>query len=105
MGERPAPPVVAAEGQPPGPAAEGGVQMPGVASTTARRRPRRRGGPTPYVLVAPAVVLLVLFLLVPIGYTVWLSLRASRVSGGGLGLRVEKFVGLENYLGVFRDPG
>ncbi|MCO1593916.1 sugar ABC transporter permease [Micromonospora sp. RHAY321] len=79
--------------------------MPGASSTVAPRRPRRGGGPTPYVLVAPAVVLLVLFLLVPIGYTVWLSLRASRVTGGGLGLRVEQFVGLENYVGVLTDDG
>jgi multiple sugar transport system permease protein len=71
--------------------------------TVARRRPRRRGGPTPYVLVAPAVALLVMFLLVPIGYTVWLSLRASRVTGGGLGLRIERFVGFDNYLDVFAD--
>jgi multiple sugar transport system permease protein len=73
------------------------------AATVRRRRPRRRGGPTPYVLMAPALVLLVLFLLVPIGYTVWLSLRASRVTGGGLGLRKEQFVGLENYTSVLTD--
>ncbi|MET7401205.1 sugar ABC transporter permease [Dactylosporangium sp. NPDC005572] len=68
------------------------------------RRPRRSAGATPYVLLTPAVVLLVLFLLVPIGYTVWLSLRASRVTGGGLGLRVERFVGLENYADVLSRP-
>ncbi len=62
------------------------------------RRPRR-GGAAPYVLVAPAVALFVLFLLVPIGYTVWLSFRASRVSAGGL-VRVEKFVGWANYSDV-----
>ncbi|HEV7710828.1 MAG TPA: sugar ABC transporter permease [Asanoa sp.] len=69
----------------------------------ARRRPRRRGGSAPFVLVAPAVVLMVTFLLVPIGFTVWLSLRASRVTGGGLGRRVEQFVGLDNYKGVLSD--
>jgi multiple sugar transport system permease protein len=68
-----------------------------------RRRSRRRGGSTPFVLVAPAVVLLVTFLLVPIGYTVWLSLRAARVTGGGFGRRVEQFVGLDNYRGVLTD--
>jgi multiple sugar transport system permease protein len=71
--------------------------------TVPRRRPRRRGGPTPYVLLAPALVLLVLFLLVPIGYTVWLSLRAARVTGGGLGIRKETFVGLDNYASVLTD--
>ncbi|MFD0743817.1 carbohydrate ABC transporter permease [Phytohabitans flavus] len=53
--------------------------------------------------MAPAVVLLVLFLLVPIGYTVYLSLRANRVTGGGLGIRRETFVGLENYASVLTD--
>jgi multiple sugar transport system permease protein len=51
----------------------------------------------------PAIILLVLFLLVPIGYTLWLSLRASRVTGGGLGLRKETFVGLANYAGAITD--
>ena len=55
------------------------------------------------MLVVPALVLLVPFLLVPIGYTVWLSLRASRVTGGGLGLRKESFVGLANYVGAITD--
>lgn len=72
-------------------------------ATVRRRRPRRRGGPTPYVLLSPAIVLLVLFLLVPIGYTVWLSLRAARVTGGGLGIRKETFVGLDNYASVLTD--
>ncbi|SNT63985.1 multiple sugar transport system permease protein [Asanoa hainanensis] len=71
--------------------------------STGRRPARRRGGSAPFVLVAPAVVLLVTFLLVPIGYTVYLSLRAARVTGGGLGRRVEQFVGLENYRGVLTD--
>jgi multiple sugar transport system permease protein len=68
---------------------------------------RRRGsgtGSAPYVLVAPAVVLLVVFLLVPIGYTVWLSLRASRVTAGGIGPRHEVFTGMGNYASVLTDP-
>ena len=77
--------------------------MSGVTLTTAGRQPRRRGGPAPYVLMAPALVLLVVFLLVPIGYTVWLSVRASRVTGGGLGLRKESFVGFDNYVGAVTD--
>jgi multiple sugar transport system permease protein len=75
-----------------------------MASTSAGARRRRRAGPAPYVFVTPAVVLLVVFLLVPIGYTVYLSLRASRVSGGGLGLRHEVFVALDNYKSVLSDP-
>lgn len=78
--------------------------MSGVTLTTAGRQPRRRGGSAPYVLLAPAVVLLVVFLVVPIGYTIWLSVRASRVTGGGLGLRKETFVGFGNYIGAVTDP-
>lgn len=80
----------------------GEVPQPTAATgATARRRPgnrlRHRGAP--YVLIAPACLLLVSFLLVPMGYTVWLSLRANRVTGGGvLGRREETFVGLENYV-------
>jgi len=44
------------------------------------------------------------FLLVPIGYTVWLSLRASRVTGDGLGLRHEVFVAFDNYKSVLTAP-
>jgi multiple sugar transport system permease protein len=58
----------------------------------------------PYVFVAPAVILLGVFLLVPIGYTVWLSLRASRVTGDGLGLRHEVFVAFDNYRSVLTEP-
>jgi multiple sugar transport system permease protein len=53
--------------------------------------------------MAPALVLLVVFLLVPIGYTIWLSVRASRVTGSGLGLRKESFVGFANYIGAVTD--
>jgi multiple sugar transport system permease protein len=70
-----------------------------------RARSHRTTGTAPYVLVAPAVALLVVFLLVPIGYTVWLSLRASRVTGGGIGPRVEAYSGLDNYRSVLTDPG
>ena len=76
----------------------------GAADPRGRRREaagssRRRGGAAPYLLVAPAVALFIIFLLVPIGYTVWLSFRASRVTAGGL-LRVERFVGWDNYADV-----
>jgi len=64
----------------------------------------RRRSAAPYVFVAPAVILLVVFLLVPIGYTVWLSLRASRVTGDGLGLRHEVFVAFDNYKSVLTAP-
>ncbi|MFI7440741.1 carbohydrate ABC transporter permease [Nonomuraea indica] len=62
-------------------------------------RPRRRGGLAPYVFLAPAMTLFALFMVVPIGYTVYLSLHRTKVSGLGLGkgARKEVFVGLDNY--------
>jgi multiple sugar transport system permease protein len=53
----------------------------------------------PYAFLTPAIVLFVLFLVVPIGYTGYLSLRRVRVTGLGLGVgaRVEHFAGLANY--------
>ncbi|GGL14590.1 ABC transporter permease [Sphaerisporangium melleum] len=57
----------------------------------------------PYVMAAPAVILFVVFIVVPIGYAVWLSLHAMRVSGAGLGIRAEVFVGLGNYLDAVKD--
>lgn len=57
------------------------------------------------MLLAPALVLLLLFMLVPIGYSVWLSFRANRVAGGGLlGRREEGFAGVDNYAAVLGDP-
>ncbi|WP_432509246.1 carbohydrate ABC transporter permease [Kineococcus auxinigenes] len=59
---------------------------------------RRRRSPAPYLFMAPGLVLFTAFLLVPIGYAVYLSLRGLRVSGPGpLGRREETFVGLDNY--------
>jgi multiple sugar transport system permease protein len=53
----------------------------------------------PYAFLAPAVLMFVLFLLVPIGYTVYLSLRRVHVTGLGLGrgARAESWAGLANY--------
>jgi multiple sugar transport system permease protein len=60
----------------------------------------------PYAFLAPAVVLFLLTMLVPIGYTVYLSLRRVRVSGLGLGAgaRREVFAGLANYRSALGDP-
>ncbi|WP_049573960.1 carbohydrate ABC transporter permease [Nonomuraea sp. SBT364] len=57
----------------------------------------------PYLMTAPAVVLFVFFILVPIGYAIWLSLHAMRVRGAGFGIRTEVFVGLENYVDALMD--
>ncbi|MDF2706865.1 MAG: transporter permease [Nonomuraea muscovyensis] len=68
-------------------------------------RTRRRGGLVPYLFLAPAMILFALFMVVPIGYTVHLSLHRTKVSGLGLGkgARKEVFVGLDNYVAAVGD--
>lgn len=70
-------------------------------------RSRRRTVPraVPYAFLAPAIILFTLFLIVPIGYTVYESLLTVKVSGLGLGRgsRTEIFAGLANYRAVFAD--
>ncbi len=71
----------------------------------ARRRRPLRPRAAPALFLAPAAVLFVLFLLVPIGYAVYLSLQGQRVRGGGLlGRRREVYVGLANYHSALADP-
>ncbi|MFC4057345.1 carbohydrate ABC transporter permease [Planomonospora corallina] len=72
-------------------------------------RTRRRGGApsgaAPYLFLLPALVLFTLFMAVPICYTVYLSLRRTKVSGLGLGrgARTEVFAGLDNYAAAIGD--
>ncbi|MFI6320206.1 carbohydrate ABC transporter permease [Nonomuraea sp. NPDC050556] len=65
-----------------------------------------RSKAAPYVFLAPAVALFTLFLAVPIGYTVYLSTRRTKVSGLGLGKGAKKeiFVGLDNLRAAAADP-
>lgn len=67
---------------------------------------RWRGAGAPYLFLAPAIVLFTAFLAAPIGYTIYLSFRASKVSGLGLGLnaRREVWAGLANYRQALGDP-
>jgi multiple sugar transport system permease protein len=60
----------------------------------------------PYAFVTPAVILYALVLLIPIGYTVYLSVEKTEVSGLGLGAGARKqvFAGLSNYAGAITDP-
>lgn len=68
------------------------------------RRPRLpRRLLAPYLFTAPAIILYVLFTVIPVGYSIWLSTRAYRVSGGLVGRKTDVFVGLENYFAVFTD--
>ncbi|NLT54671.1 MAG: sugar ABC transporter permease [Actinomycetales bacterium] len=57
-----------------------------------------------YLFLTPATVLFLAFLVAPICYAVVLSTRASTVTGGGIGVRVERFVGLRNYRDALSDP-
>ncbi len=64
------------------------------------RVPRR----APWLFVAPALVLSAGLIALPLLYTAWLSLRGNRVSGSGLGVKQETFVGLANYARTLTDP-
>jgi multiple sugar transport system permease protein len=67
-------------------------------------RARRRSRTAPYLFLAPAAILFVLFILLPVGYAIVLSLRATKVQGGIIGQSEEVFVGLANYRDVLSDP-
>ncbi|MEV0612267.1 sugar ABC transporter permease [Nonomuraea sp. NPDC050404] len=70
-----------------------------------RRTGARRGTRAPYLFVAPAVLLFLAFLAIPIAYAVYLSVRGLRLTGGGIfGTRQEVFVGLDNYVRTLTDP-
>jgi multiple sugar transport system permease protein len=60
----------------------------------------------PYAFLAPAIVLFGLTVLVPIGYTAYLSLHRTQVLGLGLGKgsRTEVFAGLATYRAALADP-
>lgn len=57
----------------------------------------------PYYFTTPAIVLYIFFTIIPVGYAIWLSLRAYRVEGGALGRKQDVFVGIENYIAVLQD--
>jgi multiple sugar transport system permease protein len=69
----------------------------------ARRAPLRVRS-TPYLFLAPAAVLFVGFMAVPIVYAVVLSLFGQRVTGGAYGSRRQVFIGLDNYVRSLTDP-
>ena len=71
-------------------------------------RSRRSAVPlgVPYLFLAPAIIMFALFLVLPVGYAVYLSFRKVKVSGLGLGKgsRAEIYAGLENYKAALSDP-
>jgi multiple sugar transport system permease protein len=77
----------------------------GIAGVRARprRRARRTSRVAPFLFLAPAGVLFILLILVPIGYAILLSLEQRKVQGGIIGRSQEVFVGLENYREVLSN--
>ncbi|WP_395245586.1 carbohydrate ABC transporter permease [Agromyces sp. MMS24-K17] len=72
----------------------------------ARRRAARRRTLIPYAMLAPGIVLFVVFMAAPIVYTLFLSFQKSVVQGLGLGSggRSLVFAGFENYVATLTDP-
>ena len=76
------------------------MTTPSPGARTASARARRRDARLAYVMLAPAVALLVLVLGYPVAWEVWISLTDfSPQSDGGA-----RFVGLANYHRLLQDP-
>jgi multiple sugar transport system permease protein len=61
---------------------------------------------TPVLFIAPFLTLFLATLVAPVGYAVWMSLfREQATSGLGFGGTRTLFVGVDNYLRAFDDPG
>lgn len=69
------------------------------------RRSAARFGGVPYAFAAPAVLLFAATILVPLGYTAYLSFQKIHVSGLGLGPGSHRqvFAGWSNYTSVLHD--
>lgn len=72
----------------------------------ARRSNFRQRVLVPYLMLAPGIILFVLFMAAPIIYTLLLSFQKSQVSGLGLGSgsRTTTFAGLDNYIASLSNP-
>lgn len=65
---------------------------------------RLRSARTPWLFLTPAILFFMAFLVIPIGYAIWLSFRGFRVeSGNAFGRREETFIGFENYVAALTD--
>lgn len=76
----------------------GTLRTPATAAQTRAARPGRRRDFTPYVLLAPSLVLYILFMLVPLVQTVGVSFTKWD------GFTTPTFVGFGNYADLFQDP-
>jgi multiple sugar transport system permease protein len=76
----------------------------GTARDTATRRKKPRSTSLPFILVLPALVLLLLFTFAPAVYAFVLSLLKLQVSGGLLGTSTRQvFAGVSNYVDTLTD--
>lgn len=71
-----------------------------------RRAAARRRSIVPWLMLAPGIVLFVLFMAAPILYTVVLSFQKTVVEGLGLGSGAKQqiFAGFSNYAAALTDP-
>lgn len=67
-------------------------------SLTSTRRRSLQPRLAPWLFVAPALILALGLLLAPLIYTLWLSFQGRKVTGSGLGVASEVFVGFDNYV-------
>ncbi|NYD67601.1 multiple sugar transport system permease protein [Agromyces atrinae] len=72
----------------------------------AQNRNQRALTRTAYAMLAPGIVLFVVFMAAPIFYTLFLSFQKKQVVGLGLGSgsTTTAFAGFENYISSFTDP-
>ena len=69
-----------------------------------RRRSSMQPRIAPWAFLSPALILFVLFLLIPIGYAIYLSFVQLKVDGGAFGVRRQVFVGFDNYVAALTAP-
>lgn len=65
------------------------------------RRPRLARLTTPYLFIGPSLLLTVLIMLYPLGYSFWISFTGYNLSRPGQA----PFVGLDNYVWAITSPG
>jgi multiple sugar transport system permease protein len=73
------------------------MTMPAIASPAARKRRRRSSGWQGLAYIAPAVALVTLFFVMPVFFTLWMSLHRWPLLGA------PRWIGLGNYLRMFDD--
>jgi multiple sugar transport system permease protein len=74
------------------------IAAPAPVAVKRRRVGRQRRSWIGWILTAPFGVVFVAFLVVPLGYALWMSLRTNSLIGG------DRWVGGENYLKALQDP-